>query len=61
MNLEEPEFISNMDRHSTSREGITCPELPSARPLSWYRVVVKRGFRAQEIQVGAQVGRQDVF
>ncbi len=24
MNLEEPEFISNLDRHPTSREGITC-------------------------------------
>ncbi len=24
MNLEEPEFMSNMDRHPTSREGITC-------------------------------------
>ncbi len=24
MNLEEPEFASNMDRHPTSREGITC-------------------------------------
>ncbi|HSR51801.1 MAG TPA: multiheme c-type cytochrome [Acidobacteriota bacterium] len=24
MNLEEPEFISNIDRHPTSREGITC-------------------------------------
>jgi len=24
MNLEEPLFISNMDRHPTSREGITC-------------------------------------
>ncbi len=24
MNLEEPEFMSNMDRHPTSREGVTC-------------------------------------
>lgn len=24
MNLEEPEFMSNLDRHPTSREGITC-------------------------------------
>ncbi len=24
MNLGEPEFISNMDRHPTSREGVTC-------------------------------------
>jgi hypothetical protein len=24
MNLEEPEFLSNMDRHPTSREGVTC-------------------------------------
>ncbi len=24
MNLEEPEFLSNLDRHPTSREGITC-------------------------------------
>ena len=24
MNLEEPVFMSNMDRHPTSREGITC-------------------------------------
>ena len=24
MNLEEPEFVSNLDRHPTSREGITC-------------------------------------
>ncbi len=24
MNLNEPEFMSNMDRHPTSREGITC-------------------------------------
>jgi len=24
MNLEEPEILSNMDRHPTSREGITC-------------------------------------
>jgi nitrate/TMAO reductase-like tetraheme cytochrome c subunit len=24
MNLEEPEFMSNIDRHPTSREGITC-------------------------------------
>ena len=24
MNLEEPEVLSNMDRHPTSREGITC-------------------------------------
>ena len=24
MNLEEPEFMTNMDRHPTSREGITC-------------------------------------
>ena len=24
MNLEEPEFMSNVDRHPTSREGITC-------------------------------------
>ena len=29
MNLEEPEFISNMDRHPTSREGITCVACPS--------------------------------
>ena len=24
MNLREPEFMSNMDRHPTSREGVTC-------------------------------------
>ena len=24
MNLEEPEFMSNLDRHPTSREGVTC-------------------------------------
>jgi len=24
MNLGEPEFMSNMDRHATSREGVTC-------------------------------------
>lgn len=24
MNLEEPEFMSNIDRHPTSREGVTC-------------------------------------
>ncbi len=24
MNLQEPEFMSNMDRHPTSREGVTC-------------------------------------
>ena len=24
MNLEEPEILSNLDRHPTSREGITC-------------------------------------
>lgn len=24
MNLEEPEFISNLERHPTSREGVTC-------------------------------------
>jgi hypothetical protein len=24
MSLEEPEFMSNMDRHPTSREGVTC-------------------------------------
>ncbi len=24
MNLEEPEFLSNLDRHPTSREGVTC-------------------------------------
>ncbi|MBZ0110956.1 MAG: cytochrome c family protein, partial [Thermoanaerobaculia bacterium] len=24
MNLDEPEFMSNMDRHPTSREGVTC-------------------------------------
>ncbi|MFQ5524784.1 MAG: multiheme c-type cytochrome [Thermoanaerobaculia bacterium] len=24
MNLEEPEFMTNMDRHPTSREGVTC-------------------------------------
>lgn len=24
MNLNEPEFMSNMDRHATSREGVTC-------------------------------------
>ena len=24
MNLREPEFLSNLDRHPTSREGITC-------------------------------------
>jgi hypothetical protein len=24
MNLKEPEFMSNMDRHPTSREGVTC-------------------------------------
>ena len=24
MNLGEPEFMSNMDRHPTSREGVTC-------------------------------------
>ena len=32
MNLEEPTFMSNLDRHPTSREGITCV-VSTCRPM----------------------------